>query len=76
MGIRKIIIVYLENNRHNKLKRNFIKEDKKFPDADFIRLIPGNEFQDDFLQTISISEEQTQQRINQGYEDTFRQLNS
>ncbi len=75
LGIRKIIIVYLENNRHNKLKRNFIKEDKKFPDADFIRLIPGNDFKDDFLQTISISEEQTNQRISQGYEDAVKQSN-
>jgi len=73
-GIKDIIIVYLENNKHNKLKKVFKEEDRKFPDANIIRIIPNNDFKDDFIQTITVSYEITVERIQAGYNDAIQQL--
>jgi len=74
MGIKNIIVVYLENNKHNKLKKTFRDEDENFPNINLIRVIPNNDFKDDFMQTLSVSPELTKQRIEMGYSDGIQQL--
>ncbi len=74
MDLKNIIVVYLENNKHNKLKKLFREEEEKFPDANIIRIIPNNDFKDDFIQTITVSHELTVERMQTGYSDATIQL--
>lgn len=74
MGFKNIIAVYLENNKHNKLRKDFKEEDKKFPDINLIRIIPNNDFNDEFIQTLTVSPEITKERIQMGYTDAINQL--
>lgn len=73
-GYRDIIIVYLENNNHNKLRKQFEKERKQFSDCNIIRIIPNRSFKDGIYETLSISRRKTAKRIETGYTDALEQL--
>ena len=74
LGIRDFIVVYLENNRRNKLKKDFKEEDERFPDTNIIRVIPDKSFNDDFIQTITVSKELSQERMDAGYRTAMKIL--
>ena len=48
------------------------EENTYFPDANIIRVIPDENFNDSIVATLSISESLTQKRINSGFNDTIR----
>lgn len=73
-GYKNIIVIYLENNNHNKLNKDIEKENEDFYDANILRIIPNKNFKDDFLQTIAVSPELTEMRMATGYNDAIKQL--
>lgn len=73
-GYRDIIIVYLQNNNHNKLKEQFEREHLDFHDCNIVRIIPNRNFRDGVLETLSVSRELTDERMEMGYKDALAQL--
>lgn len=73
-GLKDIIVIYLQNNKHGKLKKQFKEEENLFPGCNIIRIIPNNSFSDGIFDTITVSRELTQSRIKIGYNDTISQL--
>ncbi len=74
LGIRDFIVIYLENNRRNKLEKDFKKEDENFPDTNIIRVIPDKSFSDGFIDTITVSKELSQERMEAGYKTAMKIL--
>ena len=73
-GYRKLIIVYLDCLTGSKLKRRIKAQEKAFPGAKFIRIVPGKDIKDSFASSLVLTHEITVERIKLGYEDGMKTL--
>ncbi len=74
LGFKSVIVVYLENNNHNKKQKDFLEEERRFPGVKITRIIPNNNFKDGLMETLTVTPELTRQRIEMGYNDAMSQL--
>ena len=73
-GYRKLIIVYLDCLSASKLKRRIKAQEKAFPGARFIRIVPGKDIKDSFASSLVLTPEITLERMRLGYEDGMNAL--
>ena len=73
-GYRKLIIVYLDCLSASKLKRRIKAQEKAFPGARFIRIVPGKDIKDSFASSLVLTPEITLERMRLGYEDGLNAL--
>ena len=68
-GYRKIFIVYLDKYKGSKLKKIIKEQESAFPGCEFLRLIPGKNFDDSFNRSCIITKKMTDSRMSAGYSD-------
>lgn len=75
LGYRKFIMLDL-NCVSNQWTQNDIDHDhREFPDATFVYIVPGDEFDDSFVTgTLTVNEKANRSRIDQGYREARRQF--
>lgn len=69
LGYRKIFIVYLDKFKGSKLKKIIKEQESAFPGCEFLRLIPGKDFNDSFTKSCVITKKMTYERMSCGYKD-------
>lgn len=68
-GYRKIFIVYLDKFKGSKLKKIIKEQESAFPGCEFLRLIPGKDFNDSFTKSCIITKKMTHERMSLGYKE-------
>ncbi len=73
-GYRKIFIIYLDRYDGEKFEKIVTEQERVFPDCEFLRLIPNEQFRDGFIQSCMISQKKTEANLQMGLSDCRKLL--